>query len=723
MNDWFTPKDLAGISGLPGTERAIQIKAKAESWQSRPKAVGKGNEYHISNLPAESQRALRISMAKKAAAASRANPVLLDDDNAKAAAQLQREQALNRYKKLSDGQKKKVDAKLAILHAAQEFHRASGLPKGKAYTEFSTLYKAEEIAVEAWVREIEPKCSRPSLYLWEKKINDSGIDALAGDTGKGRRGTGVIDSQPALREYIVGMVVDRPHIKITTLVKALRAEFAGTEVTLPSERRLAEWISKWKSDNRAVFTAVTNPDAWKNKYMDAQGSASEHVHALNQLWEFDSTPADLMLTDGRHSILGAIDVYSRRTLFVVMPTSNSKGVAQVIRRCLLSWGVPETAKTDNGADYKSKYIQQVFRSLGVEQEFCPPFQGWKKPHIERVFKTFSHDIAELLPGYIGHNITERQAIESRRSFSDRLFQKDELIEVKMSSAELQQFCNDWLEHEYHPRRHSSLGESPAARVASYAGNIRTINDERLLDVLLSEPAGTRTITKKGLKIDGGIYIHAELAAHTGEQVNVFYDEADMGRVYVYSIDGDYLCTAEDPEITGISREEVGTKAKAIQKEAIQEERRRLKAAARKVTKRDVAQQILEHRAAEERAEKVRHFPRPEQEHTSAGIEAAKAALTAQQPAADLPALPVTEAPAKPAAQVIRPEFKAPAITPPTDYAERYLFALDISQRIDDGEATEAEANWFNRFKNSSAFKTGRDLHQMRTGGLPLTGRK
>ncbi|MDP2549461.1 hypothetical protein, partial [Oceanobacter sp. 4_MG-2023] len=202
-------------------------------------------------------------------------------------------------------------------------------------------------------------------------------------------------------------------------------------------------------------------------------------------------------------------------------------------------------------------------------------------------------------------------------------------------------------------------------------------------------------------------------------------EADMGRIYVYDLDGDYLCTAEDPAITGVSREEVGVKAKIIQKEAIQEERRRLKTAAQKVTKRDVAQQILDHRASEGRAEKVRHFPRPEQEHTSAGIDAARAALAAQQaqPTADLPALPPLEQPSAPrAAQVIRPEFSVPVIRPPEDMEERYLYALDIAARIETSTADASEAAWYSRFKNSSAYKTGRDLHLMRTGQITLTGR-
>ncbi len=36
---------------------------------------------------------------------------------------------------------------------------------------------------------------------------------------------------------------------------------------------------------------------------------------------FDSTPADVMLKDGRHSIIGVIDLYSRRVKLHVSKTS------------------------------------------------------------------------------------------------------------------------------------------------------------------------------------------------------------------------------------------------------------------------------------------------------------------------------------------------------------------------------------------------------------------
>lgn len=725
MKLFYTVRELQGLSGLPTTIRAIQIKAVTDNWRHQPRG-GKGGarEYHIDSLPKETQTALRISYGKKAAASIANNATVQELKTAEDARQLRTETALIRYQALSANQRKKVDAISQLLLAVRLFHAESGLPKKTAYEAFSDLYKNDGITVEPWVRAVQPQCSRPTLYRWEKVSHEQGIDALAGDSGKGRRKTGKIDTQPALKDYVVGMVVDKPHIKMTTLSKAIAAEFSGTDTELVSLRTLERWVNQWKADNASVFTAIINPEEWKNKYMVAMGSASDEVIALNQLWEFDSTPADLMLTDGRFSILGVIDVGTRRTHFVVSRTSDSKGVAQVIREAILKWGVPITAKTDNGADYKSVWIQHALKALGIHQQFCPPFSGWKKPHIERVFRTFSHDIAELLPGYIGHNVTERQAIEARKSFSDRLFKKDQIIDVELSSEQLQEFCDRWLNAEYHTRKHSSLKCSPNEMAARYTDQVKTISDERVLDILLSEPGGTRTVKKKGISLNGCTFIHPELAALVGHEVTTFFDAKDMGSIYVYDMQGRYVCTAQDPDITGVDRIEVAYKAKEIQKEVVQEERRRLKASAKKVTKKDVAMQILEHREKEALAEKVSYFPRPGTEYTSDGIKAAHSALADADSKQNLNnSLTAVEAPNNVApatlAPVIKPDFN-PGLQPPKDLAERYQFWQAINQKMIEGIATEEERKWAGIFKNSIAFSTGKQLLEMRESDTPLT---
>lgn len=67
MKQFYTVRELLGITGLPSTERAIQIKAVTNNWTHQIRS-GKGGarEYHIGCLPKETQTALRISYGKKA---------------------------------------------------------------------------------------------------------------------------------------------------------------------------------------------------------------------------------------------------------------------------------------------------------------------------------------------------------------------------------------------------------------------------------------------------------------------------------------------------------------------------------------------------------------------------------------------------------------------------------------------------------------------------------
>ncbi len=85
--------------------------------------------------------------------------------------------------------------------------------------------------------------------------------------------------------------------------------------------------------------------------------------------------------------------------------------------------MPQIIKTDNGADYVSKHISRIMAGLSIEQIKCPPFTPEAKPHVEGVLGTFSRDMLELLPGYIGHNVAQRKDIEDRKSFAERLFKK------------------------------------------------------------------------------------------------------------------------------------------------------------------------------------------------------------------------------------------------------------------------------------------------------------
>ena len=190
----------------------------------------------------------------------------------------------------------------------------------------------------------------------------------------------------------------------------------------------------------------------------------------------------------------------------------------------------------------------------------------------------------------------------------------------------------------------------------------------------------------------------------------------MGRIYVYDIDGEFVCIAEDPAITGVSRTEVALQAKEIQKRVVQERRRELKKATAAVKERDVAKQILEHRAAQARAEKVTPFPRPEKEHTSTGLSAAASAVKGDE--TNLPAwfkkpdAGESIAAPKQSAQVVKPDFNR-GLNVPANMAARYQFWLTIEQKIQEGTATEEESKWATIWRQSNEFNAAKMLTEMR----------
>ena len=120
--------------------------------------------------------------------------------------------------------------------------------------------------------------------------------------------------------------------------------------------------------------AVTNPDLDRSRHRLAGGDAAASVVRLNQFWELDSTPADVICADGkRYAIVAAIDVLSRQARVLVVPTSRAKAIAALLRRCILEWGVLEAVRTDEGKDYTSRHVLGVLADLEIEHRPCSPY--------------------------------------------------------------------------------------------------------------------------------------------------------------------------------------------------------------------------------------------------------------------------------------------------------------------------------------------------------------
>jgi transposase InsO family protein len=314
--------------------------------------------------------------------------------------------------------------------------------------------------------------------------------------------------------------------------------------------------------------------------MAAFGSLSEKATYPNHYWELDSTPADVICSDGkRYAIIGMIDIYSRRASFWVDERSSSYSIARLMRKAILKMGIPENVVIDNGKDYQSEHFKTICYNLGITAIPVEPFSGDQKPHIERMFGTLTRELFEELEGYIGHSVADRSDIQSRKGFQHKIesqakwreevkkAQKSDFVEklkikksndgvelkIAVSPEELQKVIDDWVEHLYEKREHSSIKTSPLQKFKSQAIPVKGISDPRMLDILLSE-SFIRKVGKKGLKLDGCEYVHVRLAEYIGDHVRIM-TTPDMGYVTVYKMDFTPICVAEDAAYTGRSRAE------------------------------------------------------------------------------------------------------------------------------------------------------------------------
>jgi hypothetical protein len=542
-------------------------------------------------------------------------------------------------------------------------------------------------------------------------IRSGGAAKLAPRYGN-RRGTGKIDSQYELATFCKAMLTTYPELQPTQLLNALRARYAARDdLELPSIGGVRRWMLEYRKANADLLLAISHPDGWKSKRLSAFGCASEGIVRPNQLWELDATPGDIEFVgeDGkpiaRCTVTGVTDVFSGRMILMVVPTNRAVAVAALLRRAIVEWGVPEKVKIDNGKEYVGHHTMRVLMSLGVGVDLCHPFAGWEKPHMERGFRTYQHDLVELLPAYAGHNVAEKQRIRNRVSFADQIMKKNGVCRVRMTMEKFQSFTDRWLAV-YHDTPHQGermQGESPNQRVAGWRGHARRIENLRALDLLLAEAPdnhGRRTVHKKGIRLKWPHephhhwYIAPELGPHIGSQVTVLYDPAgDMGRVYVFG-EHDFTCVAECPDLTGISRRQYAAEARRRQTKAINEQRRELKRAAAQANLGGIAAEILEHKSS--RLENVAHFPATSGKYTSDGLSAAERACE-QSDAADAPC----RAPAPSPETTQRLAAEAEAEQRPHETAEqRFARYLDLCRR-DAGGIDQVSRKWMQVYAGTS----------------------
>jgi len=611
-----------GLPGLPSSRQGLMALADRAAWRDTKRIDGEplarkragrggGFEFHISLLPVTAQAVLVDA------------PIASQDETVP---DLEIETATDARTR---------DARLAVLALAAKFQATTGLGIKDADRAFATAYSSGALVIEAAVRAAIPTVSRPTLCRWRAAVRSGDGAKIASRQGRTKGTSPLLTvNDGAVATYIGALLIKNPFYTAIHIRDAVEAKFGatldldGAALPLPSARTFCRFVTDFRATNKVALTKIQDPDAFKSHFRVAGLSRHSHVERLNQTWQIDASPLDMLCLDGRNSVYVLIDVFSRNVMTYVSRTPRAQAVMLLMRKAILAWGVPELVETDNGSDFTAKSVQAFMASSGIAVHRCDAYSPEQKGIVERAIGTMHRYCGTMMPGFIGHSVADRKQIEARRSFAARLGCDDaKAFAVELTSIEAADYLDRWSADAYAHKEHAGLGKgiTPFAKTASFTGRIRRVESVRALDVLLMEVAdggGIRTVSKQGIRVGGGYFIAPTIMV--GEKVLVRLDPADLGKAYCFSADGaQFLGEAINPELLGIDRASAVAMARKKQAQILDDSMAEAKAAARKIKPRDVIDDIL--RMSATKAGKLVAFPKAHDAHDTPQLAAASTA--------------------------------------------------------------------------------------------------
>ncbi len=264
---------------------------------------------------------------------------------------------------------------------------------------------------------------------WLRRYRQEGLDGLLPkrrcDAGRSR----VISEQ--LSAHISELLARHPRVPVNRLREQL---VASGHIT---SRRISESTLR-RHIKRAGLRPQVKPAPKARKHF-------EKPHA-NDLWVMDFMHGPKVPLGRRRRktyLAAAIDDHSRfLTLARFYTRENSAVVVSALQKAFSRHGLSQILYCDNGSAFSSKQLTLACARLGVALVHSKPYDSPSRGKIERWFRTLRQGFLSLLDL--------------------------EALTLDDLNARLSQ----WLEQDYHRRRHSSICETPLERYLRSLASIR-----------------------------------------------------------------------------------------------------------------------------------------------------------------------------------------------------------------------------------------------------------
>ncbi len=330
------------------------------------------------------------------------------------------------------------------------------------------------------VREYSPK----TLHNWLSDYNRNGFDALKpgyrSDRGKSRKMT------PEVEKSILEKIKDFPRMKGSVIYDQLVDE---------------EKINPGKLSRSTFYRYLANQPSLGDVREPVDKTKRFSYKFINELWQ-----ADVMygprIKDGRRKretyLICFLDDASRLIPYSAFAFEQDfLTLRKLLKEAVLRRGKPKMLYTDNGQIYRTQQLALICAGFGCSVVHARPYHAAGKGKQERFFRTV------------------------RTRFLSTIDPNSVTLE------ELNERYWDWLERDYHRKKHSALDKSPLEFFMEQANQIEHIGDIAVADALFLLRVQRKVRSNATLQINNVIY-ETDYSL-VGSSVEVRYEPEWIGK--------------------------------------------------------------------------------------------------------------------------------------------------------------------------------------------------
>ncbi|GGW23833.1 DNA-binding protein [Vreelandella hamiltonii] len=541
--NWYSAKELAGLPGMPSTERGVKKAADREGWEGQRRIGSKAVEYAFAVLPKETQNALLLAQADNAAPTPTST-----------VAPLQEEQRPSQQQ-LTDAQRQVMGARVAFVREIERMskmvsqQRAIETLVAHAQADDLTPYLKQRVVLANDRKTDTRTLSERTLKRWIADFRKHGERGLAPKRRKADMSM-PLWAGDFLKRY------QKPQKPSVEAAYQLLVE--QTEPPHPSIHQVRRWLAKLSPEARERGRM----GAHELKALQPFKRRTSDALLPNDVWVADGHTFDAEVINPltsqafRPEITLIIDWGTRRIVgFALNLAESTVATLDALRDAVSRVGMFNLFYVDNGSGFDNATVYEVVDRLGGSITHSLPYNSQARGVIERAHQTILVKLAKEMPSFIGADM-DKEAATKAHKLSRRDIKQGLKPAFIPTFQEFFERLNDALDV-YNHRPHKGLPkvrdldsgklrhQSPMeAWKSAEAEGFEALTAPSDVVASLMRPQEVRKTNRGEVRINGGVYFMDALRDFHGEEIRVAWDYRDTGCVGIFTLEGEYLGDAQ-----------------------------------------------------------------------------------------------------------------------------------------------------------------------------------